>query len=72
MKKLLSILILICIFSFNTNTEKSATVKLTASQWNVIYNIMEQSNAPHLDVKTAEGWIIQGIGTQLTDSTNKK
>lgn len=71
MKKLL-LLSTIFLFSFKTNEEKTATVKLTASQWSLIYQVIEQSNAPHQQVKLVEQWILEQVQKQLSDSSNKK
>ena len=71
MKKLLLIPILF-LFSFKTNEEKTAIVKLSVSQWQLIFNIMEQSNAPHVDVIKAEKLILEQVNKQLIDTSMKK
>ena len=69
MKKILTVLLAITLFSFQTaKEEKTLRVDLTPQQWNAVITIMDMSTAPHSDVKIATGWLL----TQLNDSTKQK
>lgn len=41
------------------------TVTLTLDQWNATLNIIEQSNAPHLQVQAVQGLIIPQLQEQV-------
>jgi hypothetical protein len=69
MKKLL-ILLLACA-AFTTLPEKKLKVELTAQQWQAIINQLDNSAAPHNEVKITTGWLVDQLKPQLIDSTKQ-
>lgn len=86
MKKILApMLILLLIIStitlaFNEAQQppKVVVVQGTVQDWNQVLNVIDQSAAPHNDVKAVEQWILNQINAQIksdstkVDSTKKK
>jgi hypothetical protein len=60
--------ILLSIFSFRT--EKKLKVELTVQQWQTILRQLDQSSAPHTEVKLTTGWIVEQVRAQI-DTTKK-
>jgi ABC-type metal ion transport system substrate-binding protein len=60
---------LLSFFSFRA--DKKLKVELTLQQWQVILNQLDQSSAPHTEVKLTASWITDQVRPQL-DTTNKK
>jgi hypothetical protein len=61
--------ILLCIFSFRT--DKKLKVELTVQQWQVILNQLDQSSAPHTEVKLSSHWLIEQLQPQIDTTKNK-
>ena len=73
MKKAIIILILITLLSFKTNdTGKLLKVEGSKEVWQAIINVIDKSNAPHLDVEAAKQFIIEQVNKQLDTTKNKK
>lgn len=70
MKKLLAVLAVILLFSFQT--EKKYKVELSIEQWQQVINVIDESNASNLQVKAVKSWIIQPLQEQLKDSSKTK
>lgn len=69
MKKLTAILAVLFLCSFSTDKELS--VKGKVKDWQNVLFVIEQSNAPHLQVKEAQDFIIMQLEKQI-DTTKKK
>ena len=73
MKKVIIILILTTLLSFKTNdTGKLLKVEGSKEVWQAIINVIDKSNAPHLDVEAAKQFIIEQVNKQLDTTKNKK
>lgn len=76
MKKTALILIGILIFAFKTDTEKKYKFELNEVQLNALWNCIDNSNAPHTQVKEVEALIQNQLKEQLpkppVDSTKTK
>lgn len=70
MKKILILALVVIAFAFNT--EKKLQVELTAEQWNGVLQVIDQSNAPHSDVKIVSKWLVDQIKPQIQDTTKQK
>lgn len=71
MKKIvLAIASLLVLLSFTES--KTYRVELTIEQWQTVVEVMENSNAPHQQVKAAQQWVIPQLQNQLKDTTVKK
>jgi hypothetical protein len=62
-------MLLSVLFSFRT--DKKLKVELTLQQWQVILNQLDQSSAPHTEVKLSSHWLVEQLQLQI-DTTNKK
>jgi hypothetical protein len=51
---------------------KDLTVTLNIEAWQNIIDVIDKSNANHLQVKAAQEAILQQLQKQLADTTNKK
>lgn len=69
-KKYLFLLLLPFAFAFRE--EKKLKVELTAQQWSGVLQVLDQSNAPHGDVKIVSKWLVDQLQSQIQDSTNKQ
>lgn len=72
MKKPLLLLAFIAILFISAQVDKKVSVSLTVEQWQGVLNVIEQSNAPHTDVKAVQKAIIGQIQEQLKQDTVKK
>lgn len=72
MKQLVFAIILTAIFSFKTNEEKKLKVELTVTEWNAVFNVLEESNAPNLQVKAVKKILLDQLQPQLKDSVKSK
>ena len=73
MRKAIIILILTTLLSFKTNdTGKLLKVEGSKEVWQAIINVIDKSNAPHLDVEAAKQFIIEQVNKQLDTTKNKK
>jgi hypothetical protein len=52
--------------------EKKLKVELRPQQWQLILTQLDQSAAPHTEVKLTTGWLISQLNEQLKDTTIKK
>lgn len=55
--------LLFCAFSFKA--EKKIKVELTLQQWQIIVGQLDQSAAPHTEIKITTGWIVEQVKPQL-------
>lgn len=72
MKKLIALLFIVSLCSFGTQQEKKLKVELSVQQWQAILNQLDESQAPHTEIKVTTGWIISQLQEQIKDSTGKK
>lgn len=70
MKKTIILLFLLSAFAFQT--EKKLKVELSQEQWQAVLQIIDQSNAPHGDVKVVSKWLTDQLIPQVQDTTKKK
>lgn len=70
-KPIIFILILAAVF-ISAQVDKKVSVSLTVEQWQGVLNVIEQSSAPHTDVKAVQQAIIGQIQEQLKQDTVKK
>lgn len=70
-KPIIFILILAAVF-ISAQVDKKVSVSLTVEQWQGVLNVIEQSNAPHVEVKAVQQAIIGQIQEQLKQDTVKK
>lgn len=54
-----------------TPSEKKLKVELSAQQWQVIINQLDNSTAPHTEIKITTGWLVEQLKPQLIDTTKK-
>jgi hypothetical protein len=59
---------LLSFFSFRA--DKKLKVELTLQQWQIILSQLDQSSAPHTEVKVTTGWIVEQVRAQI-DTTKK-
>jgi hypothetical protein len=71
MRKLAIILGLAFIATTGFKEEKKLKVELTVQQWQAILSQLDNSSAPHNEVKVTSGWIVEQLQAQL-DTTKKK
>jgi hypothetical protein len=71
MKKLFIALTLLTLLSFKTNEEKKLKVELTLSEWNAVLQVIDQSNAPHVNVEAVKKVLIDQLREQV-DTTKRK
>lgn len=71
MKKLFIALTLLTLLSFNTNEDKKLKVELTVNEWNAVLQVIDQSNAPHLNVEAVKKVLIDQLKAQM-DTTKRK
>lgn len=71
MKKIFIALTLITLLSFNTAEEKKLKVELTINEWNAVLNVIDQSNAPHLNVEAVKKIMVDQLSAQI-DTTKRK
>jgi hypothetical protein len=72
MKKTLILLLVIACASFVPQPEKKLKVELSAQQWQAIINQLDNSSAPHNEVKITTGWLVEQLRPQLIDTTKAK
>lgn len=72
MRKLIIITALAFIATTGFKSEKKLTVELSIEQWQAILSQMDNSNAPHSEVKITTSWIVEQLSKQVADSTKKK
>lgn len=70
-KTILALMLVVGLFSFNSTQQQSLKVEGVVQEWQNVINVMEQSNARHLEVEAAKKFIITQLNQQL-DTTNKK
>jgi hypothetical protein len=56
---------------FSFRTEKKLKVELTLQQWQVILNQLDQSSAPHTEVKLSSRWLVEQLQPQIDTTKNK-
>jgi hypothetical protein len=71
MKAILIALVLITLFSFKGNEEKKYKVEGTLEQWNAIYQVIDLSTAPHVQVEEVKKFLATQFAAQM-DTTKKK
>lgn len=72
MKKLFALLAIAALVSFSSfNEEKTYIVKMNEQQLNVIWSVIDQSNAPHAMVKEVQKFLGDQLAPQM-DTTKKK
>lgn len=52
--------------------EKQLIVKGEIQNWQLVMEVIEQSNAPHLQVKAAQEFLLKQLQPQLQDTTKSK
>ena len=70
-KKIILSLAIIFFISFKTGEEKRYAVSLTLPEWQAVLNVIDQSNAPHSQVKAVQELLIPILNKQI-DTTKKK
>lgn len=70
MKRVAAIL-LFTLAGFKANEEKKLTVSLTLQEWQAVLNVIDQSNAPHLQVQQVQNLLIPALNKQI-DTTKGK
>lgn len=65
--------ILLLVFFFSFRTEKKLKVELTAGQWQIILNQLDNSQSPHTEVRISSKWLIEQLQPQVdtTKTLNK-
>ncbi|MES2428252.1 MAG: hypothetical protein V4560_14830 [Bacteroidota bacterium] len=71
MKKAALIFFSITIFSFKIGSDKTYKVELTLQEWQLILNVVDQYNAPHLQVKQVQDLLVPLLNKQI-DITKQK
>lgn len=71
MKKPLLLLAFIAILFMSATEDKTLSVKGSIQQWNGVLQIIEQSNAPHLEVQATKEFIIKQLQGQIKQDSVK-
>lgn len=53
-------------------SQKQYTVSLTLQGWEAVMDVIEKSNAGHLEVKAVQNLILPQLRKQIADTTTKK
>lgn len=69
MKKLIAFFLVVILISFNN--EKTYSLKLTEQEFQALWYVVQQSNAPHLQVEAVKEFLSKQYNSQA-DTTKKK
>lgn len=68
---IIGIAVLIAILT-GFNEPRKLKVEGVVEQWQMTIDVIEQSNAPHLQVEAVKKFLLPQLQSQLTDTTKKK
>lgn len=70
MKKILLLIAVLGLMAFTTDEPKKLKVELSQDEWGAVLQVIDQSNAPHGQVKAVQEVLIKQLQAQV-DTTKK-
>lgn len=65
MKKLILLAVVLVCMAFTTDEPKKLKVELTEQEWGAVMQVIDQSNAPHAQVKAVQEILTKQLVPQL-------